>query len=128
MKGCKDLSWELQERIAVVVSNSNQYHYWIVHDGAVLPKITRNTEFVVKFIEDYKNADISEQDNTIFDYVVKLSKEPCNMVKAVTRSLRNAGFSDEGILDVVNVSGYYAYVKRLIDGLGVELESNSDEN
>ena len=50
------------------------------------------------------------------------------MVKAVAESLRNAGFSDEGILDIVQVSGYYAYVNRLIDGLGVELESNSDEN
>ena len=71
---------------------------------------------------------MSEQDNTIFDYVVKLSKEPWNMVKAVAESLRNAGFSDEGILDIVQVSGYYAYVNRLIDALGVELESNSDEN
>ena len=107
MKGCKDLSWKLQEVIAVVVSNSDQYHYWIVHDGAVLRKITRDTEFAVKFIEDYKNADISEQDNTIFDYVVKLSKEPCNMVKAVAESLQDAGFSDEDILDIVQVYGYY---------------------
>ena len=50
------------------------------------------------------------------------------MVKADVQSLRNAGFSDEGILDIVQVAGYYAYVNRLADGLGVELESNSDEN
>ena len=64
----------------------------------------------------------------MLDYVVKLTKEPWNMVKADVQSLRDAGFSDEGILDIVQVAGYYAYVNRLADGLGVELESNSDEN
>jgi len=64
----------------------------------------------------------------MLDYVVKLTKEPWNMVKADVQSLRNAGFSDEGILDIVQVAGYYTKVNRLADGLGVELESNSDEN
>ena len=43
----------------------------------------------------------------MLDYVVKLTKEPWNMVKADVQSLRNAGFSDEGILDIVQVAGYY---------------------
>ena len=63
----------------------------------------------------------------MLDYVVKLNKEPWNMLKADVQSLRNAGFSDEGILDIVQVAGYYAYVNRLEDGLGVELEYNNDE-
>jgi hypothetical protein len=33
------------------------------------------------------------------------------------------GFSDAAILDVKQVIGYYAFVKRLADGLGVELEA-----
>jgi alkylhydroperoxidase family enzyme len=36
--------------------------------------------------------------------------------------LREAGFSDSAILDINQVTGYYAYVNRLADGLGVELE------
>ena len=73
-------------------------------------KITRDIEFVDKFIKDYKNADISEKDNTMLDYVVKLPKEPRNMVKSGFQSLRDAGLSDEGILDIVQVAGYYTYV------------------
>lgn len=38
-------------------------------------------------------------------------------------SLREAGFSDEAILDINQVTGYYAFVNRLADGLGVELEA-----
>ena len=64
----------------------------------------------------------------MLNYVVKLTKEHWNIVKAYVQSLRNEGFSVEGILNIVQVAGYYAYVNRLADGLGVELKSNSDEN
>ena len=60
-------------------------------------------------------------------YAVKLSLEPWNMGEADVQELRDAGFSNEGILDIVHVTGYYAYVNRLADGLGVELEAFSKE-
>ena len=63
----------------------------------------------------------------MLDYVVKLTKEPWNMVEDDVKSLRNAGFSDVGILDIVQVASYYAYVNRLANGLGVELEAFWDE-
>ena len=63
----------------------------------------------------------------MLDYVVKLTKERGGMVEADIQTLRGAGFSDVGILDIVQVTGYYAYVNRLADGLGVELESIWDE-
>jgi alkylhydroperoxidase family enzyme len=44
------------------------------------------------------------------------------MVEMDVVSLREAGFSDSAILDINQVTGYYAYVNRLADGLGVELE------
>jgi alkylhydroperoxidase family enzyme len=44
------------------------------------------------------------------------------MVQDDVIALRAAGFSDAAILDINQVTGYYAYVNRLADGLGVELE------
>jgi len=64
----------------------------------------------------------------MLDYAAKLTKEPWNMVEADVQALRESGFSDVAILDIVQVAGYYAYVNRLADGLGVELESIWDEN
>ena len=61
-------------------------------------------------------------------YAVKLSLEPWNMEEADVQELRDAGFSNPGILDIAHVTGYYAYVKRLADGLGVDLESFWKEN
>ncbi len=58
----------------------------------------------------------------MLDYAAKLTREPWNMEEADVQALRDAGFSDVGILDIVQVVGYYAYVNRVADGLGVELE------
>jgi len=55
-------------------------------------------------------------------YVEKLTLKPWEMVEADVIALRDAGFSDSAILDINQVTGYYAYVNRLADGLGVELE------
>jgi len=61
-------------------------------------------------------------------YAVKLSLEPWNMEEADVQALRNTGFSNAGILGIAHVTGYYAYVNRLADGLGVELEAFWKEN
>ncbi len=56
-------------------------------------------------------------------YAEKLTREPWAMVEADVAALRAAGFRDADILDINQVTGYYAYVNRLADGLGVELEA-----
>ena len=58
----------------------------------------------------------------MLDYVVKLTLEPWNMQQDDVERLRQAGFTDREILDINQITGYYAYVNRLADGLGVELE------
>ena len=55
-------------------------------------------------------------------YAEKLTLTPWRMVAADVAALRAVGFSDADILDINQVTGYYAYVNRLADGLGVELE------
>lgn len=36
--------------------------------------------------------------------------------------LREAGFDDRAIHDICAITAYYAFVNRVADGLGVELE------
>ncbi len=55
-------------------------------------------------------------------YVEKLTLEPWNMVEADVVRLREVGFSDTDILDINQVTAYYAYVNRTADGLGIGLE------
>lgn len=56
------------------------------------------------------------------DYALKLTRTPWDMREDDLKPLRDAGLDDRAILDLVMIVGYYAYVNRLADGLGVELE------
>jgi alkylhydroperoxidase family enzyme len=56
-------------------------------------------------------------------YVEKLTVRPSEMIETDVIALRDAGFGDRDILDICEVAGYYAYVNRIADGLGVASES-----
>jgi uncharacterized peroxidase-related enzyme len=72
---------------------------------------------------DWRQASLDEADRAMLKYAVKLTLEPWHMEEADVVALRKVGFSDADILDINQVTGYYAYVNRLADGLGVELEA-----
>ena len=56
-------------------------------------------------------------------YVEKLTRRPGEMSESDVLVLRAAGFTDRDILDIATVTAYYAYVNRIADGLGVQLET-----
>ncbi len=58
----------------------------------------------------------------MLDYAAKLTREPWTIDEEDIERLRDAGFDDRAILDICQVTAYYAFVNRLADGLGVELE------
>jgi len=71
---------------------------------------------------DYRTADLAPADRAMLDYTAKLSRTPAEVVQSDVDRLREAGFDDAAILDICQVAAYYAFVNRLADGLGVELE------
>lgn len=58
----------------------------------------------------------------MLDYVARLTRRPWTIEDADVVQLREAGFGDRAILDICQVTAYFAYVNRIADGLGVELE------
>ena len=48
-------------------------------------------------------------------YAVKLTRTPGEMVAADVTALRAVGFCDRDILDIAEVTAYYAYVNRIAD-------------
>ena len=59
----------------------------------------------------------------MLDYADKLTRQPARMDEHDVEALREVGFSDADILHIAEVTAYYAYVNRIADGLGVDLES-----
>ena len=58
----------------------------------------------------------------MLDFVVDLSRTPPVASRVAIDALRAHGWSDAAILDMTQVAAYYAFVNRIADGLGVELE------
>ncbi len=59
----------------------------------------------------------------MLDYAEKLTLRPGAMTGADVDQLRTAGFDDLAIHDLCAIVAYFAFVNRIADGLGVELEA-----
>lgn len=72
--------------------------------------------------DDYRRARLSAADHAMLDFAIKLNRTPRAMRREDVDALRAAGFGDEAIHDIVQITGLFAYYNRLADGLGIELE------
>jgi uncharacterized peroxidase-related enzyme len=79
-------------------------------------------ELLATLSSDHGEAEIPAADRAMLDYVLKLTHTPGKMVEADADSLRNHGFDDRGIHDICSIAAYFAFVNRIADGLGVEME------
>ena len=71
---------------------------------------------------DWKMADLSQKDKTLCSWAEKLTLIPWKMDESDVRRLEATGFSQNAISDAAQVIGYFNYINRIADGLGVELE------
>lgn len=84
--------------------------------------MTDNSDLVDQLEKDYRKADLSDADKAMLDYASKLTRTPWDMQEDDLAPLRTQSFDDRAILDIAQVTAYYAYVNRIADGLGVLLE------
>jgi uncharacterized peroxidase-related enzyme len=79
-------------------------------------------ELLVALIRDYRDSDLSGRDRAMLDYAVKLTRRPSTVTIADVETLRGEGFDDRGVHDICSITAYFAFVNRVADGLGVEIE------
>lgn len=58
----------------------------------------------------------------MLQYVEKLTLRPGEMIEADVESLREAGFTDRAIADIVINASLFAFFNRIVDGLGGTVE------
>jgi uncharacterized peroxidase-related enzyme len=90
--------------------------------------LLKDDDLVEKLQTDYTQADLSNDDRAMLDYAAKLTETPSEITPSDIETLRNAGFDDRAILDIAQITAYYAYVNRIADGLGVSLEDFWGDN
>jgi alkylhydroperoxidase family enzyme len=75
-----------------------------------------------QLVTDYNTADISEQDKLILEYAEKITRDAASITQDYIDELKRHDMPDRMLHDIVQVASYFAYVNRLADGLGVEVE------
>ena len=71
---------------------------------------------------DHEEAGLDEADRAMLDYAARLTRSPGEVTATDVEALRARGFDDRAIHDMCAIAGYHAFVNRIADGLGVELE------
>jgi uncharacterized peroxidase-related enzyme len=118
MRGESGLTKPQREMIAVVVSTVNRCHYCMVSHGAALRKLTGDPVLVEQLRTNYKYADLEARERAMLDFAVKLTEESSRCTEDDVEALREAGWSDEDIMDITEVAAMFNFTNRLASGLG----------
>lgn len=73
-------------------------------------------------IDDYRQAELDPALRLLLDFAVQVTRTPHLGGEEAIDVLRDAGWSDAGILEAVEIIGFFNYYNRLVDALGVEPE------
>jgi len=76
--------------------------------------------------KDFRSAPISEQDKTMLEYVVKLTRDATQCSPKDHQMLRAVGFDDRGILQITLIASWFNYINRVADALGVGREGKAE--
>jgi len=74
--------------------------------------------------KDWRTAPLGEADRALCAFATKLTHAQHEMTPADLDDLRGHGFDDPAIHDAVQVIGYFNYISRVADALGVEDEAH----
>jgi uncharacterized peroxidase-related enzyme len=72
---------------------------------------------------DWREAGLSKGDEAVCAWAEKLTLNLASAGAADVAGLRAVGFSEEAISDAAQVIGYFNYINRIAEGLGVDLEN-----
>jgi len=116
------------EVIGVYVSIMNDCDYCIEHHFAGLRRHLQNDEIAAKLrtaLEEGEPEDIFQgKELAGLIYVEKLTKDPSSMGEKDLDELRREGFDDGEILEINQVTSYFAYANRTVLGLGINTEGD----
>jgi uncharacterized peroxidase-related enzyme len=98
----------------------------MTHHALGLSRLIRRRPDAKAFIKglksDHAALDLDPRQRALLDYAAKLTRTPWDMAPSDLDPLRNAGLTDVDILDANLTVAYFAYVNRLAQGLGAEVE------
>jgi uncharacterized peroxidase-related enzyme len=126
-------TWYL-ECIGVLVSRLNQCAYCDEHHSTGLQRLLRQEKKAFEAYDaaidrvlagDRDASPLTPRERAGLEYAMKLTASPGAMAQEDIDRLRRKDFSDGQILEVNQVTAYFAYANRTVTGLGVSAEGET---
>jgi uncharacterized peroxidase-related enzyme len=116
------------EMIGVYVSSLNSCPYCVDHHYAGLARLLndekRSEEILAALTANEPANAFTGRELAGLVYAAKLTRDPPGMSVGDIDALRDAGFDDGEILEINQVSAYFAYANRTVLGLGIHTDGD----
>ncbi len=109
----------IREQVALVVSGINLSNYCLAAHLEILGRMGIDKSLSRKLALDYSNAPVEPKVMELFRFADKLTRRPADIEKPDVDHLREAGWSDDAILETVLVVSLYACANRFSAGIGL---------
>jgi uncharacterized peroxidase-related enzyme len=117
-----------REMIGVTVSRLNKCTYCQTHHGAGLKRLLpADRKHIADEVIAGNTENLTDRENAMVTYATKLTLDPSSITQAEIAQLKAVGLTDREILDVAQVTAYFAYANRIVLGLGAALEIGEGE-
>ena len=127
MFGNLEISRFDRELLAVITSISNECEYWIRAHLYDLRSETKDQKLVDEIAVNWKESGLTEQQKAICYFAEKLTLKPGKIDNSDVQKIKEFGYFDKEISEIVQITSYFNYINRVADGLGLEAEDFIDE-
>jgi uncharacterized peroxidase-related enzyme len=73
-------------------------------------------------MHDWRQAELSPRERALCGFAVKLTHHAAEIDASDVGELRAHGLDDAAVSDAIQVVGYFNYVTRVADGVGIDEE------
>jgi uncharacterized peroxidase-related enzyme len=96
-----------------------------MNHGALLRQVSDlDKQDVVQIGKDYTSSRLDEQDKVMLEFATKINDAPQLLCKTDIERMRQVGFTDENILDIIASVAYRNFSNRLNIAIGLDDPEN----
>lgn len=119
MRGEGLLSREEKEAMAIAISGENRCEYCVASHKRYLRELTGDPRLPEVLATNPRRAELTRRMRALVDFALKVTHRHHEMTEEDLRPLREAGLSDEAILEAAEVAAMFHFTNRFLNALGI---------
>lgn len=113
------LGQDVKERLGIVVSGINSSSYCIALHMELLRKMGVEKPLSRKLATHYADAAVGEKEQALYRFADKLTRHPDDMSRGDVEALRQAGWEEKTVVELVLTVSLFNFINRVSSGLGL---------